>query len=528
MVRISNIVIVDGTGAPPYLGEVLVTGNRIARVRRGGICSDEGVTIDGGGGFLTPGFIDTHSHTDLAPFLEEGMRQKIMQGITSEVTGVCGLGVAPVTALERPGFRRRLIFGDPGAPWNWERFDEYLSALRTRRLEHNLIPFAPHGVLRQFVAPLSTGPLTTNERDALTQALEECFAAGAVGVSMGRIYLPALFADQDELQRVFDVAAAHGRMVAVHMRSESDEIVEAMDELIRLAGKHPEVLHVSHLKVIGERNSAKLKELFTRIDHHGLSFDQYPFNFGSTTLLSLIPPHIFAHKSLPEVLLTLSEESVIQEVELILSEARSLPPGTPWDNLPALVGWENIVITDLQHETSLIGLSMAKASADRGISPVRFLLGLLQREGGNVRMTDRYMEEQLVEAIFLHDGSMVGTDSLPGGIPHPRNYGSFPKIINDFVFKRKLISLESAVAKMTSVPARRLGLTDRGVIREGAIADLALFGPDFHLPRSESEHTGLRFLFVGGAMKVADGEYRDIRSGSLLLQGSGAGGVPQS
>ncbi len=508
---IRNIIVIDGLGTHPYKGELLIEDNLIADISNTTIEQNVDEVIDGNGMYLSPGFIDCHSHCDLANFIPRGMRDKIMQGVTSEVIGVCGLGVAPVRECDRDEFRKNLIIGDLNVEWKWESYQEYLGSLLNEGLESNLIPFVPHGVLRYYVKGNNSTPLNQSELDELTNQLKICFEAGAKGVSLGMIYLPAIYSNREELQAVFKVAKEYDRLVMVHLRSESDEIVDALDEMIELAKDQLHNLHISHLKVIGVRNASKLDQLFERIEKYHLSFDHYPFNFGSTTLLSIIPPHYFEGRELIDVLHSFSDPSVCKEISQYFEERIRPAQGVPWDNLPALVGWDNIVISDLSR-------SIADLAAEKDIDPSIYTLELLRNRGGNVRMVDQYMDESLVKQIFTHPAAMVGTDSLLGTSLHPRVFGSYPKIIQQYIFEDQLLPLEQAIMKMTSIPAKRLGLQNRGSIEKGKIADLIIFDNSFHLPEKSGDSTGLKHLWVNGVHKVIDGKYQIARDGDLLLE----------
>ncbi len=507
---IKNAQIFNGLGSPSFRGEILLEGKFISRISAIAIDDFADQVIDAEGKFLAPGFIDCHSHCDLANFIPQGMKIKIMQGVTTEVSGVCGLGVAPVKLSQQKLFRKQLIIGDQSIDWNWESFDDYLKALERTALESNLVPLIPHGVLRHYIKGDASSALNPSELNQLELLLEQCFKTGARGVSLGLIYLPAIYSAKAELAVIFEVAQRYDRLVMVHLRSESDEIVEALDEMIELAKGQLHKLHISHLKVIGARNAHKLNELFQRIETHHLSFDHYPFCFGSTTLLSIIPPHYFKGKSLDEVLNSFAQKDVRDEIVNYFNERIELPSGEPWDNLPALVGWENIDICDLNK-------SIAELAAEKGMEPAHYALDYLQAQGGNVLMVDRYMDESLLYRIFAHPASMVGTDTLLSKTLHPRAYGSFPKIIQEFVFKRGVLSLEKAIEKMTSIPARRLGLGDRGSIEEGKRADLVIFDDRFHLPEKFGDSTNLEHLWINGCHKVSYGQYQAAREGMICL-----------
>ena len=396
-------------------------------------------------------------------------------------SGLCGLGVAPLPKALQPDVRERLIIGNPPIGWNWDDIPSYGAALKRQGMEVNISPFLPHGLLRYQVCGNSSGPMKADQRRQLARLVDESLGAGARGVSLGLIYHPALFADQKELLAVAESAARHQKPLVVHMRSESDEILEALQELVSLSLQAGCRLHISHLKLIGRRNAGKLPELLAMINRHGLTFDQYPYHYGSTTLFSILPPALIRSYAPAALLAALKTPAVRKLVRDWFAE-RILPqPGEPWDNLPALVGWENILICEVESREARqwLGRSVADCARQMDQPPVDFVLDLLSRERGNVRMIDYFMDEALVEQIFCHPRGMVGTDTIFGGRLHPRVSGTFPRIISQFVNQRGLLPLEQAIHKMTGLSAETFFLPKRGRIAPGYFADICLFEQGF-------------------------------------------------
>jgi len=518
---IKNAMVIDGSGGAAFGGDILIDGPMIAEVAPT-ITAAVDEVIDANGAYATPGFIDVHSHADLATFMPQGFKPKIMQGITTELVGLCGLGVAPLPKALQPEVRERLIIGNPPIDWTWDDYPSFGAALEKRGLEVNLSAFVPHGLLRYQVCGNSSLPMDAGQRRQLAGLTDEALAAGARGVSMGLIYHPALFSDKKELLAVAQVAAQHRKPLVVHVRSESDEILEAVQEMIALSQQAGCQLHISHLKLIGHRNAAKLEPLLALIDRHSLTFDQYPYHYGSTTLFSILPPVLIRTYSPDALMVALQTPPVRQQVRDWFAE-RILPrAGEPWDNLPALVGWENILICEVESQAARqwLGRSIAECAQQLDQHPADFALDLLISERGNVRMIDYFMDEMLVERIFQHPQGMVGTDTIFGGRLHPRVSGTFPRIINQFVRQRKLLPIELAIRKMTRLSADTFALQHRGRIVPGYYADICVFDADFTdhstIAQPEAYATGLRDLWVNGSRKVAEGGYLDTRSGELI------------
>ena len=520
---IKNGTIIDGSGQQRFHGDMIINDERIQAVGR---FTEEHQTfdtvIDANNAYITPGFIDTHSHTDLAYFLDHGLRPKIMQGVTTEVIGQCGLGVAPMPRAKQTSWRNSLIIGNPPIPWTWETTEEYLNALEAHGLESNLVPFTGHGVLRYALRQDRAGTLTAQERRTLQSFTEEAFVSGVFGVSFGFIYIPAIFADNKEIQAILEIASKYQGLVAVHLRSESDELVEAVGEMLELINGYNCRLHLSHLKTIGQRNRQKVDTVLQMVETHNLTFDAYPYTAGSTTLLSIFPPFVVEGNGLDETLRKLEEPKIRQQIKRLFSGTEIPSKGLAWDNLPNLLGWGNIIIVD-SAETShhnIIGYSLSDIARDRKCDPADAAMNLIIEARGAIRMIDYYEKEETLVKILSHPNGMIGTDTLIGGKVHPRVFGTYPRIIQRYVFQQQLLSLETAISKMTTKPATMLGLSHRGLIRPGYIADLVIFDDTFQdhatFDKPEQYPEGLKYVLINGKIKVNNGAYYDNFPGRVL------------
>lgn len=516
---LKDACIVDGTGKAAFRGSVIVKDGKIEKIQEA-IPDCNTATIDCHGDILSPAFIDPHSHSDAAPFLPQGFRPKISQGIATEGCGVCGLGIAPMPKERQAGWRQTLVIGDPDIAWNWESSAQWYREVRQSGLECNLAPFVGHGTLRYAVAGDSSEVLSPRQRSEMRELLQDAFQSGARGLSFGLIYIPALFADREELLLCAREAARFNRPIAVHMRSESDALLEAMQEIFDICREAGARLHISHLKAIGRENQAKIPAALEFIEKHNLSFDSYPYDFGSTSLMSLLPPDLSKGRNISQLLDYLGDEESMEIADAYYSGKWTLPESAPWDNLPKLLGWDAISIADLP---GLEGRSIRSIAEERRCTPVKALFSLIREHDGAGRMFDRFSCPESIETILRHPLGMLSSDTLLEGRLHPRVYGSFPRFFRTMVQERHLISLEEAVRKSSSAAAELLGLPDRGIIAAGKRADLVLFTREIS-DRSTAqepcrESRGIRSLFINGHPKILEYQYLNRRDGELLLHG---------
>lgn len=517
-VHISGATILDGSGRPPYRGDLLLSGQSIADAGRRIEAPSDAERIDAAGLYAAPGFIDAHSHTDLGPFLAGGMTPSIQQGITTAVVGQCGFSPAPMPPERQEGWSRYCIIAPGGAARSWHRFGEYLEAVRAADSPVNFLPFVGHGTLRFAVKGDDPAPCSAAERQRICALLREACGEGARGLSLGLIYVPALFADRRELRELLGAAAKLSMPVTVHLRSESDELLQALAEILRLGRESGARIHIAHLKTIGTANRYKMAEALYLIERGGLSFDTYPYPYGSTSLLTLLPPAPLRGRATDEVLSDLESPAMRERILPYLRGRIRPAPGEPWDNLAQLVGWEGIEIVDLPKGpySDLQGLTLAEAAERLSRSPEETVLRLLSLYGGRVRIIDRFSAEETMLQALLHPAGVCSTDTLLGGRLHPRSAGAFPRVLRRYVFDRGLLPPEEAAAKMSGRSARLFGMDDRGILAPGKRADLILFSPqiaDHAVPENpEAPPQGVERLFICGKPVLPSGLKRAVKS----------------
>jgi N-acyl-D-amino-acid deacylase len=513
--------VVDGSGAPAIRGDVALEGARIAAVGS----NLAGDAVDCSGMVVAPGFIDTHSHSDLKVLADPGLPMKVRQGITLEVLGQDGISVAPVREEERAAWCQKLagLLGDFGVEWDWSSVDEYLARLQKARPVLDLAYLVPHGALRQHVVGGEDRRATATEIETMRGLLRISLEQGGRGLSTGLIYPPCCYAETDELISLGKVLAEAERPLVVHIRSESDRIQEAIREMVRVAGESGCTVHISHLKIAGKDNWEKqpaVLSLIAQAHGRGLRFtaDLYPYAAGSTLLGAILPPS--AHAGGPEA--TLARLRDPDQRMLIRRAMAETAPGE-WDNFWKWSGPEGIVIADVPsgRHPGWVGKNLAEVATLTGKDPFETAFDLLEEERLGVAMVSFSQDEGVMERFLTQPFVNICTDGLLGGRPHPRAYGTYPRILGRYVREKKLLTLEEAVRKMTSQAASAFGLADVGLLQEGFRANLVVFDPHKVADKATFEDpiqfpVGIRDVLVGGQFVVRSGRPTGRRPGKVV------------
>ncbi len=515
---LTNGRVYDGTGGPWFGTDIAIRGDSVAAIGKLNEDSANRV-VDCAGAAISPGFIDTHSHSDLMVFEEPSLSPKVMQGITTELLGQDGIATAPIKPEHKSDWRRHLsgLLGNPKIDWEWSGFDEYLAALERIGPAPNLACLLPHGNVRLWVMGMEDRKPSPDELKSMISLLRDCFEAGAVGMSTGLIYPPCSYADEEELAELCAVMREYGGFLVVHLRSEDVNLFEAVDEMLRVTEKSGVPLHISHLKVAGRGQFGKSGELLRKLDDargHGLevTFDQYPYTAGSTMLFALLPEWL--QEGGPDKMLErLRDQSVRERIMSELASRSSANTVDITDIRVSAVGSEK--------NKYLEGKNLFEIAEATDKPMVDAVCELLIEEDLNVSMILFIADEQDVQTILRHPLQTTCTDGLLGGKPHPRLYGAFPRVLGHYCRKLGILDLSEAIRKMTSAPANRLGLRDRGVLRPSMKADIVVFEPDrivdtstYDEPRRYPE--GIRHVFINGTHVVSDGRLLDARPGKVL------------
>ena len=520
--------VVDGTGAEPFRADVILRDGDIAEVVRGGVNVDpEGYeVVDAEGRMVAPGFIDMHSHSDLALFRPEGVGPKLLQGVTTEVLGQDGLSVAPLPEEDHEEWRGKLtgLLGEEPAEWNWESVTEYFDALDAIPPEVNACYLLPHGPIRAAVVGTEDVPTDAAARREMGAMIREGMAAGAVGFSTGLIYPPCSYADREELADLNRYTAEAGGFFVVHMRNESHRVLDSFEEMRWVARESGCPLHISHLKVAGAANKGLWPDLLAAIDdarEEGLdvTFDQYPYAAGSTMLDALLPKWVHAggfESTLARLADGDSRRMIFEELTGNESDGEA-------ENMYARGGPEEVMVAWVkgQENAWVIGKNLQEIAEEMDKHPVEALMDLLLEERLAATMISFWGTDEDIIPAMKHPAGLACTDGIYGPHPHPRLGGSFPRILGEFVRDRGVLTPAAAIKRMTSASAERLGLTDRGVVEAGRAADLVVYDPEIIESRATyaeplTPPRGIEHVFVNGVHAVEDGRLTGSRGGRVL------------
>lgn len=496
-----NATVIDGTGAPSFIGNVFVNVDRIAAVCDSSFAGDAQI-VDCTGLTLTPGFIDSHTHSDLQVI--EGRTEKLRQGVTTEVVGNCGFSAYPPAKdpAELRSFANGILCGDDH--WQWPTTEAYLRAIAESKVAH-VASLVGHGALRTAVAGGKQGELTEAEIASMESLLREALEAGAVGFSTGLMYAPGSSAPTSELQRLCSVTAKMGKIYTSHIRDYFAGLVDAVDEQIALARHAGCRLQISHLQAVGASNWHLQPRAISamedaRAEGIDVEFDCYPYVAGSSVLTQLLPQSALdgGTTALLHRLRTPALRSVLRD-----ETAKTIP----WR-------WQDVYISSVGSERNInaIGKTLEELAVERGVEPVDVLLDLLLEEEGDANMLSFNQSAENLRASLTHPFATIISDGFyVKGRPHPRLHGTFPLLLGTVARDRGWMGIEEAVHKITGKPAQRFGIQSRGEIRPGYIADLTLFdakaidSPATYENPSRNP-VGIKAVYRSGKlMDVADG-----------------------
>ncbi len=518
---IQHVRIIDGTSAPWFRGSVAVQDGKIAAVGAVDAAAAREV-IDGEDLYLAPGFIDIHSHSDTSLPGCPTAESRILQGVTTEIGGDCGLSVAPVSDDPKKKQQLREYVGD--MDYSWRSIGEYLDMIAAKKPSVNFGTAVGHGTIRLAVMGFAARQASAQEIEKMRALLREALQDGAFCLSSGLIYPPGCYADTDELAALCEELVPFGAFYETHMRDEGEQVVEALQEALEIARRSGAPLQVAHHKVTrksGWQVHCKTTiAMIERARREGLDVkvDQYPYNATATSLDSNVP--LWAFDGGMAALFTRLRTPEIREK--MKAETNAGHVGR----------WGNIFVSYTGSEKNrwTIGKSIEEIAKIRGVDPADACFDLILEERSRVGEVNFGMCEEDIEYIMQRPYVMIGSDGNAApldyeGQPHPRWYGTFPRVIAKYCRERKLFPLETAIFKMTGLPANRLGFSDRGLIREGMWADLVLFDfdeiedtPTYEAPKQPCK--GIRRVYVNGVLTACDGVHTGASAGMALRRGT--------
>jgi dihydroorotase/N-acyl-D-amino-acid deacylase len=516
--------VADGTGAPLRVADVALTGDCLTLLAPGAP-AEAAESADVTGSVVAPGFIDVHTHSDTATMLGEGTdalaHAAVLQGVTVEICGNCGSAMFPAPSDHFPTPEPETRTASGGGIRTFPDFEAFAAAHEAVPRANHLVSLAGHGTLREAVLGHADRAATPDELATMCALLDADLRAGAAGLSTGLIYTPGTYADTQEVVALAAVAARHGKPYVTHLRDEMSRVEEALEEAVQIAQRSGAALHVSHHKTAGkygwgrtERTLPRLAEL--RAAGLDVSCDVYPYTAGSTSLSAMLPPWANADGR-GALLRRLTDTGQRERIR------RAIAEGVPgWENTVGNGGWDRISVAGAAAHPELQGRTVAEIAAGRGLDPVDLVAELLIAEAGEVTIISHSMREDDVRRVLAGPFTMIGSDGVPKpGLPHPRWAGTFPRVLGHYARDLGLMNVETAVHRMTGLAAARFGLTGRGVLRDGAHADLVVFDPETVADRATYTEpllppSGIHRVLVAGRTVVRDGLVTAARPGRML------------
>ncbi|MDP3980380.1 MAG: amidohydrolase family protein [Chlamydiota bacterium] len=512
---IRNVSIVDGSGKPPYLSNVLVQDQYLTIIPVSESAPAEQI-IDGTGLFLCPGFIDIHGHSDHYLGVAPEAESKIFQGVTTEIFGNCGYS----PFFNRGPFKKHFCeeCNQLGITNHWSNLSDFSEWIKTMQPAINYGTFAGHGTLRSAVMGRVKKDPDKNEMRKMIALFRESLDQGAFGLSTGLPYIPGCFANSNEIIQLLLSTHDDTVIYATHMRSEGETLIESIQESITIAKKSTTKLQISHLKTSGRKNWHKINSVFEMLDRNSMdldiAWDRYPYTASCTSLDICLPDHLFDR----------GEESALDEIKSTRKAIESYLMAKEKDLSETL-----IIGTMSEHNKDLSGLTLQEAAGIRHKTIAATLLDLLIEERFQVSAIFFSMSEENMERIICHPKTIVASDASARtknsktflSNAHPRTYGTFPRFIKRFVLDHPLLSLENAIHRITGLPAMRIGLKKRGFIQDGYYADLVLLdlaSLSDHATYQQPTQTpsGIVMVMVNGSIAVEKGLQSKTRSGVFI------------
>jgi len=521
---IRNGTLIDGSGAPRTKKDVGIIKERIAAVDDLSASSAMRI-IDASGLAVAPGFIDIHSHADYTLPVLPTADSKIHQGVTTELVGNCGVSAAPLSPdMQKKGDANSLL-GSYGLAWDWDSFGSFLDRLRSTGSSVNVAMLVGHGTVREKVMGMRNAAPTPEELMLMKEEVRRAMHEGAFGLSTGLIYAPGVYGDTNEIAELAQVAAEEGGIYTTHMRGEGSTLLEAVGEALEIGRRANIRVEVSHFKASQPSNWGKMRKAAAMIEGAkaaglAVNADMYPYNASSTTLTSLLPAWALAGGE--EVTLKrLKDPAERASMRAEMDESEVENPGY----------WQRVMVSFCPTFKEYEGLRLEEVAQKRGLPPSEVLMDLLYEAKLEAGMVQFGMSDENVEYGLSLPYVCIGSDGegrstegrMAVGKPHPRNFGTFPRVLGYYSRQKGLFSLETAVHKMTGMTAARFGLQARGLVRSGYFADITVFNPDTVIDRAtftqpQQYPVGIEHVLVNGVPVIDCGRHTQATPGCVLTR----------
>jgi N-acyl-D-amino-acid deacylase len=523
---IQNGTVIDGTGVQGFLKDIGIKHNKIAAVDNLKNSSADTI-IEAKNLIVSPGFIDIHTHTDTELLVDPQGESKIRQGVTTEVAGNCGSSPFPLNDQDFEEYNKNL-FERYGLKIHWKDAAGFLKTLKDTKISLNYATFTGHSTLRAFVVGKNDIPPTAQQLEEMKTLLARSMENGSFGLSTGLEYTPGSYAKTDELIELCKVVSKYGGVYATHMRSEDDKVEEALEEAIQICRDAEVSTQISHFKACNQGNWHKLDHLLEMVHNAAesglpITADRYPY-IAYSTGLSIFLPLWSRQGNTDEILARLEDKKQIPKIKKY-AENRGTRIG----------GWDRIVIASCFNEKNKLweGKSIKHAAETSGKEPFEFIRTILLEERNRVNIVGFAMDENNLKKVLSSPHVMIGSDGnavaphgkLGLGKPHPRFYGTFPRVLGKYARDDKIFDLATAVKKMTSMPAEKLKLKSRGKIKQGNFADITIFNPKTVIDNATfiDPHqfpSGIKYVIVNGKIAVKNSEFTGVRAGEILEHGT--------
>ena len=516
---IINGTVYDGTGADGTRRDVGVLDGKIVFPEMSRPPEARQV-IDASELAVSPGFIDVHTHADEQIYGEPSRKSKLLQGNTTEIAGQCSFSRAPYlddAPFDSEETRLKIALSPTFRSWA-----EYKEDMASRRIGTNLLSFVGHRSVRASAMGMADRAPAPRELDLMKSLVAECMEEGAPGLSTGLVYAPSCYGTEDELVELLKVVGRYGGMYTTHVRGEADTVTEALSEALRIAERAEVPVNISHIKAMFPQNYQKMDEMLEMIDRansRGMSVttDAYPYDATSSPATSALPPSFLA-KGIPALSDFLGTKEGVDALRRAVTH-----PTEIWENPIANIGARNFIIADAAVTKEAMGKRVSEYAEMKGLDDIEAFADLYSRN--RCAMTDvRFnMLEENVEKAYRHPTCLVGSDGLynGSGLAHPRAFATFPRYLGRFIREKKVLTLAEGIHRLTGKAAERYRLKDRGLIKEGYVADITVFDPETVCDTATysdpfAPNAGIRYVIVGGKLRAHDGELVGEENGTFL------------